>query len=271
MTLSRAPRPLRSIAAHVAALTVIEWLVSLALGAMLADAIAAPLRAHRAGGDAIAAEHGRIAIELFVTRLAELRSGAATVVIVAVLYGLIVVPLHGVMPALVVCEKDNPWGRSVARTPSLVAIALVHGALLVTLGLSARSALTASIHRALSANPGPFLSVTYAIIAVALLTVVALRSLFALARAAAVLDHDARPSLALAFEALRARPFTIVLSRAALELASLALALLAALSPAPLTTLAALAAHGARIALELVWLARCAGHANFTASTRENH
>jgi hypothetical protein len=266
-----APRSWRSTLAHAAALATVEWLVSLMLGSILADAIAAPLAHDPRGGEALAAEGGRIAIELFVLRQGELQSSAAMIALTVILYALIAVPLHGALPALATRCRENPWARSIARTPSLVAVALVQFALFACAALAIRPALSASIARALSPSPGPFFAITYAIAALCALAVLAARALFSLSRTAIVLGHDARPSLGLALEQLRRRPLSLLSSRLALELASLALALLAAASARPLVLIASCAAHSTRIALELAWLARAARGLPRPASKPQNN
>ncbi|MFO0556507.1 MAG: hypothetical protein U0269_00680 [Polyangiales bacterium] len=266
-----AVRSRRSMFAHAAGLSTVEWLASLMLGAILADAIAAPLAHDPRGGEALAAEGGRIAIELFVLQQGALQSAAAMIALTVILYALIAVPLHGVLPALATRGRDNPWARSIARTPSLVAVALVQLALLACAALAIRPAITASIARALSPAPGPFFALTYALVALCAVAMLAARTLFSLSRVAIVLGHDARPSLGLALEQLRRRPLALLTSRLALELASLALALLAAASARPLALLAAWAAHAARVAIELAWLERAANGLPKPASMPHNY
>lgn len=251
-------RSRRSILAHAAVLATVEWLVSLALGAILANAIAGPLEHDPRGGEALAAEGGRIAIELFFLQQPALHAAAATIALCVVFYGLIAVPLHGVLPALATRTRDNPWVRSIARTPALVAVSLVQLALFTCAALTMRSALTASIARALSPSPGPFFALTHALLALGAVALLAARVLFPLSRMAIVLGQQARPSLGLAFELLRRRPFTLLSTRLAVEGASLALALFSAASPRHWVLIASWAAHVARVMIELVWLERAA-------------
>jgi hypothetical protein len=264
-------RSRRSTLAHAAALATVEWLASLMLGAILADAIAAPLAHDPRGGEALAAEGGRIAIELFVLRQGALQSAASIIALAVILYTLIAVPLHGVLPALATRAPDNPWERSIARTPSLVAVALVQLALLACAALAIRPAIAASIARALSPEPGPFFAVTYSLVALCAVALLAARTLFSLSRVAIVLGHDARPALGLALEQLRRRPLALLASRLAVELASLSLSLLAAASARPLALLAAWAAHATRVAIELAWLERVARPLSEYASTPQNY
>lgn len=247
-------RARRAAIGHFAALVLVEWALSMALGAIMARALAAPLAAHPLGGDAFALDQGRVAIELLATRTSELRAGGAWVALIVILYALIVVPLHGALPSIAVRWQQNPWSNSISRTPTLVGLALVHLVLLATFGFAARSAIEASVTRALSASPGPFEAVTYALVTTVALVVLALRALFALARCAAALEHTTRASLSLAMNLLRERPLSLLGSRLLCEAASLALALAVALAPSTLVVIASLLAHGARVATELCWL-----------------
>lgn len=257
--------------AHTALLAIVEWLVSLWLGRMLANAIAAPLASHPRGGDALLDDGGRIAIELLSTRLGELQSAGAAIALVVALYLLITVPLQGTLPAIATRAARNPWARSIERTPTLVALALARAVLLALLAWSVRSFALEQWARAVSPNPANAMTALYAALAAAALVVIALRVFFALARCAAVLSHDARDALVRALDALRARPISLLLTRCALECASLALAALAASAPRTLTVIASLTAHLARVAIELQWLSWSAKTMVRAASKSDNH
>lgn len=269
--MSDAPRSRASTAVHTAALATVEWLVSWMLGSMLADAIAAPLVHDPRGGDALAAEGGRVAIELFVLRQGAVQSSAAMIALTVILYALVVVPLHGVLPSLATRTSESPWGRSISRTPSLVAVLLVQLSLVVCAALALRPIITGSYERALSPSPGPFYAVTFAVIALSALGLLAARTLFPLARVAVVLGHDARPSMGIALEQLRARPLTLLASRLLVELSSVALAVVAASSPRVLVHVAGWALHLARVAIELAWLERAARTVAKPVSTHQEH
>lgn len=257
--------------AHTALLATIEWLVSLLLGRILASAIAAPLTSHPRGGDALLDDGGRIAIELLSTRLGELQSSGASIALIVALYVLVTVPLQGALPAIATAAAPNPWARSIERTPTLVALALAHAVLLALLAWSARSFALVQWTRAVSPSPAHAMTSLYIALALAAIVIVALRAFFALARCAAVLSYDARASLACALDALRARPASVVLTRGALELSSLALAAIAAAAPRPLPLLASLGAHLARVAIERKWLAWGSKSIVRTASKHDNY
>jgi hypothetical protein len=245
----------RRAAPHVLALAAAEWALSLALGRQLALALAAPLRDRPEGGDAIFAEHGRIALELGVSRAHEINSAGALVALALALAALAVVPLQGALAALARGLPDNPWARSVSRTPPLVALSLLGLATWGTLGLAVHASLSRALTQALSPAPGHAVAIAVAIAAVTACAALSLRVVFALARASVVAGHAALASLGHGWSALRRRPFAHFSARALCELASLALAALASFTPTSVTVLASLLAHGLRLAIDLAWLA----------------
>jgi hypothetical protein len=247
---------LRSIAPHALTLGIIEWSVALALGVHLTRALAEPLASHPDGADALVSEDGRIAIELYFARLAQLESSGASTALALALWALSSVPLHGALAALARPSDENPWIRSIAKTPSLVALFVAQCATLLCLALFARSSLTACVDRALSQRFDPWIALALGIVALVVAALLSQRALFALARAALMHGAALRLCLAHGFNALRARPLRLLGGRAAVDLASLALALLATIAPPSIALVASLAAHLARIALELFWLRR---------------
>jgi hypothetical protein len=240
----------------VLALGIIEWIVALALGMWLTRALAEPLASHPDGADALVSEEGRIAIELYFARLTQLESSGASTAIALALWALASVPLHGALASLAQPSDENPWIRSIAKTPSLVALFVAQCATLLCLVLFARSSLTACVDRALSQRFDSWIALALVIVVLVVAALLSQRALFALARAALMQGAALRLCLAHGFNTLRARPLLILGGRAAVDLASLALALPATIAPPSIALITSLVAHLSRIALELLWLRR---------------
>ncbi|MBL8682700.1 MAG: hypothetical protein JNK05_26275 [Myxococcales bacterium] len=244
----------RRAAPHVIGLALLEWAVSFALARNVVNAIAAPLASHPAGADALFAEDGRIALELYFARSAELPPALAVAALTVGLVALVTVPLQGALPSLARQLPRSPWAQSIAHTPGIVALALAQATLFALLVLALRRPFTALAVSALaSERPRDIASLT-AVTVAALVVIAALRSLFALARGAVVVGTDARTALAHGFNALRARPSRIVLARLGVDFVALSVAALAAIAPASLAVIAAITAHIGRAAIELAWL-----------------
>jgi hypothetical protein len=240
---------------HSALLAAIEWLVAWLLLSRVTREWLSALDGHPLGSDALLSEQGRIALDVTLPHLLDLRAGAIGVALVVVVVLLLSVPLHGVGASLALNVDENPWLRSISRTPKLVAIALIQWlALAVCLALIARACkqcVTLVLERATHADfvlPALLLSVSlYALQCVRVFT--------HLARLRAMSDVSLRCCLRDALLQLRARVIRGALLLTALDLTLLALTAISVLLPAWLLLFGVVLVHYARVRLPITWLA----------------
>jgi|LNFM01.1.fsa_nt_gb hypothetical protein len=246
----------RRAAPHVFGLALVEWALSFALARRIVTAFALPLEAHPAGGDAVLSEDGRVALELYFARSAELPPALAAVALYALLALLVTAPLHGALPSLARGLPRNPWAQSISKTPTLIALAIAQCTLVALFLLAVRGPVSSTAIDALSRATPLAIGSFAALLAVIWAILGALRVLFALARGAAVGGQTTRAALTHALATLRRRPIRLVLSRLVLDVAGLALAALATVAPAAAAVGASLVTHVGHVSLELAWLDR---------------
>lgn len=261
----------RRAAPHVIGLALVEWAVSFALSRYVVSAIAAPLATHPRGADALFDEDGRIALDVYFSRSAELPPTLAATALIVGLVVLVSVPLQGAMPSLARGIRRNPWAQSIANTPSIVALAVAQTTLFALFALAIRRPFVSLAIDALSTGHSAKVAVFVAFVLLALALIAAIRSTFAIARGAVVGGDSARAALAHGFNLLRARLVRIVLGRLGVDASTLALAAVAAIAPASLAVAASLLAHGVRVALELAWLRRTLAGLGEPSATSENN
>jgi hypothetical protein len=246
----------RRAAPHLAALTLAEWALSLALGHHVTAALREHLEAHPIGADALASEHGRIALEQLAFHADALSARGSLVIVGVALYALATIPLHGVLPALALDLPDNPWERSIRHTLPLLGLGLLSLAATVTSSVALQPVLTRLVTNPPMGPQPRTIALTALLALLVLLAALIVRVVLAFARAAVVYDMPLSLALRAAWAQWSSRPLGATLSHLLVLVWGASLAALVSFVPATIATAAALLAHAARVGAEFHWLAR---------------
>ncbi len=240
---------------HVAVLALAEWFIAHGLLLSLNRAWVGGLHTHPLGSDAIFAEDGRVALDVTLAHLVDLRAGLVFVVIGMAIVFFVSVPLHGVTAVIARKTDENPWTQSVLQSPRLVAIAALQWVsfALIAYGLVRTSG---PMVRAVMAGAGARSFVLPSVIALGLVYLLQCTRVCAHhARLLAVAEAPLRGCLAGGLRGLQNAPFRTVFTLSLVDLTMILLSVLTSVCPSVVLWLLSLVTQFLRVQMLVWWLA----------------